>query len=68
MSNPHEIERLLHHLPTVARCEDEWTRGFAQSVLRQARRPQWRPTPKQLAMMRTLVNGLFAQEEPALIE
>ena len=57
----YEIERLLWHMPTVARlAEDEWAAGFAQSVVKQSRRRNWKPSDKQLSMMRRLVSDLFA--------
>jgi hypothetical protein len=55
-----EIERLLHHMPSVAlHAENTWAKGFAQSVSKQARRKGWRPSPKQLSIMRGLVSDLF---------
>lgn len=58
---PAEVERLLHHMPTVASlAENEWAAGFAKSIARQSHRPGWNPTPKQLSMMRKLVADLFA--------
>lgn len=70
-TTPDEIERLLHHMPTVAAlAENEWAKTFATSILRQSRRRGWRPSPKQEAMMRRLVADLFAgtDEEMELIE
>lgn len=59
-----EIERLLHHMPTVAQlAEETWARGFAQSVLKQSRRRGWTPSPKQLPVMRGLVSALFTRTE-----
>lgn len=56
-----ELERLLHHMPAVvANAENEWAGGFAKSVLRQSRRANWQPSPKQLSVMRGLVSDLFA--------
>jgi len=55
-----EIERLLHHMPTVAQLAGEtWAKSFAQSVLKQSRRRGWTPSAKQLPVMRGLVNDLF---------
>jgi hypothetical protein len=55
-----EIERLLHHMPAVARnAENTWAQGFALSVSRQSRRRNWKPSPKQLSIMRGLVTDLF---------
>lgn len=60
-ATPDEIERLLHHMPVVAeRAENTWAKGFALSVAKQARRRNWKPSPKQLSMMRSLVTDLFA--------
>lgn len=61
LSPADEIERLLHHLPTIAeRSEKQWPRDFATSVLRQSPRRNWKPSQKQLSMMRRLVSDLFA--------
>lgn len=59
---PDEIERLLHHMPSVARlAENEWASGFARSIIGQSRRKRgWSPSPKQLSVMRALVSDLFA--------
>ena len=57
-----EIERLLHHMPSVAvHAEKTWAKGFAQSVSKQARRRGWSPSAKQLTVMRALVSDLFTQ-------
>ncbi|WP_128910792.1 hypothetical protein [Tropicibacter alexandrii] len=56
-----ELERLLHYMPTIARAAtDTWAKGFAASISRQAQKRGWKPTPKQLSMMRRLVSDLFA--------
>jgi hypothetical protein len=62
------IDELIYYMPTVARAGDSWARGFAASVLRQAKRRTWRPTPKQEALMRRLVDELFIPNRSALIE
>jgi hypothetical protein len=60
------IEELLWHMPTVHRmARDEWAKGFAESVLKQARRRGWRPSVKQLAMMQRMFTG---PDDGALIE
>ena len=60
MNGPHSVEELIFHMPTVERlAADEWTRSFAASVRRQSRRRNWRPSPKQLGMMRRLVSEMF---------
>jgi len=61
VANQSEIERLLHHMPVVAeRSEDAWVTEFCRSIARQSRRRNWKPTTKQLSMMRRLVADLFA--------
>lgn len=55
-----EIERLIYYMPTVARlAENEWAKGFALSVTKQSRRKGWKPSAKQLSVMRELVSDLF---------
>lgn len=57
---PDEIERLLYHMATVAtHATNEWAAGFAKSIQRQSRRRGWRPSQKQLNLMRDLVADLF---------
>ena len=63
MSTPNgpSIERLLYYMPICAeRAEDEWAKGFALSVTKQSRRKNWRPSRKQLSVMKKLVSDLFA--------
>ncbi len=61
ITSPDEIERLIFHMPTVASlAENDWAKGFALSVTRQARRRGWMPSQKQLGIMRGLVADLFA--------
>lgn len=56
-----EIERLVHYMVTISeKSANEWSRTFAVSILRQSRRRNWKPSPKQLTMMRRLVSDLFA--------
>jgi hypothetical protein len=56
-----EIERLLFHMPTVAeRATNTWAQGFAASIVKQSKRRNWRPSQKQLSMMRRLVAEMFA--------
>lgn len=63
---PSEIERLLHHMPTVASfAENEWAAGFARSVTKQSYRKGWKPSPKQLSVMRSLVSDLFTHASDA---
>ena len=44
---------VLRHV--MADGSDEWIKGFAKSIARHAKRPGWRPTPKQAQVMRALV-------------
>ena len=54
------LDHLLYRWPDVYRtATDPWAKGFAGSVLRQARRPDWRPTPRQEAVMQRMVSELF---------
>ncbi len=56
-----EAECLLFYMPSVAlQVENKWAKGFAQSVTKLSRRKGWKPSPKQLSIMRGLVSDLFA--------
>ncbi|SNT23390.1 hypothetical protein [Antarctobacter heliothermus] len=56
-----EIERLIYYMPTVAeRARGEWAHRFATSIVKQSKRPNWRPSPKQSSMMSRLVAEMFA--------
>ena len=61
-----ELERLIHHMPAVASRSDGFMHDFARSILRQARRPKWRPTTKQALIMRQAVADLFVEDRPVL--
>jgi len=64
-----EFERLLFHWPAVVKAaENAWARNFALSVAAQARRRHWRPSAKQIGIMRRMVNELFIEAEQDLIE
>ena len=69
-----DLERLIYHMPAVAQhSQNEWASGFARSIMRQSRRKGWRPSPKQLPIMRELVSDLFTdngdeEEDIQLIE
>ena len=57
---PRNIEELLFHMPTVAKtASSDWAKGFALSVVQQSRRRGWKPSDKQVAIMRTMVSELF---------
>ena len=56
-----EIERLIWWMPKIAEtARNTWARDFALSILRQSRRPGWRPSPRQAECMSRLVADLFA--------
>ena len=58
------VDELAFHMRVVAaHAENEWEAGLANSILAQARDPNWNPTPKQLGMMRCLVADLFSEAE-----
>lgn len=73
-ATPDEIERLLHHLPAVEQAaRSGFAQSFAASVLKQSRRRGWKPSEKQLGIMRKLVSELFThgrddEDDPQLIE
>ncbi len=55
------IEELLFHMKTIARqASSEWEANFARSVLRQAKKPTWNPSEKQLWTMQRMVSDLFS--------
>ena len=57
---------LFHWKRVVTSASEEWAKGFAKSIMRQSRRRGWQPTPKQLALMRTMVADLFADHDDVL--
>ena len=62
-----DIDRLVYHMSTVAEhTTGEWARNFARSIIRQSRRRNWKPSSKQVEIMRKLVADVFAQnpDEP----
>lgn len=62
MPSARSVDELLHHWPAVVRAaENDWSRSFATSIARQSRRRGWEPSPKQAAIMREMVNQLFAE-------
>ena len=72
MMAPRTPEELIFHMPTVERrAENDWARDFAASIRRQSRRRGWKPSEKQVSVMRRMVSELFAEtadEDPILIE
>jgi hypothetical protein len=69
-ASPDEVENLLWWIPSVAsRGRTTWERDFARSILLQSRRHGWRPSGKQLGIMRRLVEDFRARPYSApLIE
>jgi len=51
---------------------DNWVKGFVLSIAKQGKRPSWKPSQKQAAMMRRLLSELSrspqVEEEIELIE
>jgi hypothetical protein len=62
-------EVLLHHTKITAASGSPWEAEFARSVLKQARKPSWRPSPEQRAVMERLVSeALNESDELEVIE
>lgn len=68
MTDDH-LEQTLFRWPGVLRAcmagDDDWLKGFAKSIARHAKRPAWRPTPKQAALMTRLVRetAMYVDDE-----
>ncbi|SDL72316.1 hypothetical protein [Aliiruegeria lutimaris] len=69
---PSELERLIWHMPKCAEgADNDWSKNFAMSIVRQSFRKNWKPSPKQVNIMRRMVSDLFVnagQEEFSVIE
>ena len=52
-------ECLFHWNLVIKAATDTWAKNFAQSIAKQSRRRGWKPTPKQLNLMRSMVSALF---------
>lgn len=52
--NP-EVDTLLFSWPRVIADAQGWERGFALSIQRDRKRPGWKPSHKQFAVMEKLV-------------
>ena len=64
MNAPRSTEELLFHWSAVAqRATNAWAKEFAASIAKQSRRKGWRPTPKQAALMQSLVSDLFQRSD-----
>lgn len=61
---PRSVDECLFHFSAIARTStDRWAKEFATSILRQSRRKGWRPTDRQLGLMRKLVSELFTHAD-----
>jgi hypothetical protein len=71
---PASVEELLWSWPTVCRClPDGWAKDFALSIQKQSKWKKWKPTEKQLGIMRRMVSELYQTRgaydaDPDLIE
>lgn len=62
-------DECLFHWPAVQKAaEGRWETGFAAEVAERARKPWWRPTAKQLTIMRRMVDELFYDAAAAVVE
>jgi hypothetical protein len=60
---PHTVDELLFWLPSaLKRHPTEFTRGFVVSILARSKRRGWKPSDKQLAIMRRIVADMFAAD------
>ena len=58
------VEERAFHMPAVAQqSENTWAKGFATSIVRQSRSHNWKPSPKQIGVMRRLVADLFTEPD-----
>ncbi|MGF6859662.1 hypothetical protein ABIE69_000209 [Rhodobacteraceae bacterium MBR-64] len=66
---PRNVDELLFHWPAVIRlAETDFAKCFALSIAKQSRRRGWKPSPKQLGIMRAMVSELFAIDDCEVIE
>ena len=61
MSRP--VDVLVYHMRAYADSRSAFEAGFARSMLKQSRRRNWRPSPKQRALMERLVAELFNEAD-----
>ena len=68
MTGP-ELERLLFYMPVCAeKARTDWLRNFASDMAKRALRRNFKPTPKQIEVMRGMVDDLFGRGREELIE
>lgn len=62
---PRTLEEVLTHWPTVMQAAknspNPWVHGFVADIAKRRRWRNWKPTPKQLAIMQRLVTDLFRE-------
>jgi hypothetical protein len=58
-----KIDRLLHWMPIVVRAEglSAWERVFCASIVARSRAGPWRPSARQIAVMRRIVSTFQAR-------
>lgn len=62
MRQQRSLDELLHHMKSLARqVDNDWEANFARSTLRHAKRPDWRPSGKQLLIMQRMVSEMFVR-------
>lgn len=66
MTRPLDV--LIHHMRASAGSSNAWESGFAKSILKQARKPWWHPSPKQKAIMQRIVSDAFDGGDLVVIE
>lgn len=54
------VDELLWSWPTVCKAAtNTWAKNFSMSIMRQSKRRNWKPSPKQHALMNRLVAELY---------
>lgn len=56
-------ELLFHWSAVVKQATNAWAKDFAASIAKQSRRRGWNPTPKQAALMQSMVSDLFLHSD-----
>jgi hypothetical protein len=59
MNHIRPLEEQLFHMRTMACSSSEWEAGFARSILKQAKRPNWNPSDIQQRIMQRMVAEMF---------
>jgi hypothetical protein len=55
-----DVDQLLFIWGRVIRDAEGWARGFALSIQRDRKKPGWKPSAKQLSIMRQMVAEVAA--------